>query len=110
MRQRPQGDQERRGDGEQDDRHHPDHVDRRQDQGEDHAGQLQQEQEGPVVGLRRVGQRGQQLPGGILLADVPAFGQRGGHAVGDADRAADQDRRQVRGDEPGHDPGGDLLG
>ena len=27
-----------------------------------------------------------QLPGGGLLADVPAAGQRGGQAVGDADR------------------------
>ena len=40
---------ERRGGGQQHHGHQPDHVDRRQDQGQDDPGQLQQDQEDPVV-------------------------------------------------------------
>ena len=40
----------------------------------------------------------------------PVAGEGGGQAVGEVDRLRHQDHRQVRGEEPDHDPGGDLLG
>ena len=99
---------DRGGGGQQHHGHQPDHVDRREHQGQHDPGQGQQDQEDPA-GADRVAQRGHQRGGGALRVH-PAGGERGGQAVGEVDRLRHQDHRQVRGDEPDHDPGRDLLG
>ncbi len=108
LRQGVEGEQDRGGGGQQDHRHQPDDVDRREHQGQDDTGQGQQDQEDPAVG-DRVAQRGHQRGRGALRVHASG-GEGGGQAVGKVDGAGHQDHRQVRADEAEHDPGGDLLG